>query len=176
MPETCRRTCESYHRIDIRALARDGLLTGSGTITWSLGGSVTRTVAIKGDGDCLKLICVNEGQKIEERVALSTTPVHLGGHRFWFACPGCDHRVAILYGGQRFRCRHCLDLRYRSQWESARFRAISRIQKVRRKLGGDANLLKPRPSRPRYMHVRTFERLISEEAEAWEAYASTKSR
>ena len=167
------RTCESYHRLDVRSLARDGLLTGSGTVTWSRGDHVTRAAEVHGDGDSIRLAYVIGGQEIEERVALTSTPVHLGGHRFWFLCPGCDRRVAILYGGKRFRCRHCLDLRYASQREGKRHRAISRIQRVRMKLGGTGNLTQPRPPRPRYMHARTFERLIMQENKAWQAYAST---
>jgi hypothetical protein len=80
-----------------------------------------------------------------------------------------------LYGGERFRCRYCLNLRYASQRESAKFRAISKIQRVRRKLEGSANLTEPRPQRPRYMHRVTFERLIREEAEAWRALGSTRA-
>ena len=170
---TTHRTCESYHRLDVRSLARDGLLTGSGTVTWSRGDHVTRAAEVHGDGDSIRLAYVIGGQEIEERVALTSTPVHLGGHRFWFLCPGCDRRIAVLYAGARFRCRHCHDLRYASQRESAKFRAISRIHRVRKKLGAGANLLKPRPRRPRYMHARTFKLLIRQENEAWEAYAST---
>ena len=174
--EATHRVCEDHHRLDVRSLARDGLLTGSSTVTWSRVGHVTGTVAINGDGDSVKLTYALDGQEIEERVALSRTPVHFGGHRFWFLCPGCERRIAILYGGERFRCRHCHDLRYRSQRESERHRAISRIQRVRMKLGGTGNLIQPRPPRPRYMHTRTFERLIRQENEAWQAYASAGSR
>ena len=171
--ESTHRVCEDHHRLDVRSLARDGLLTGSGTVTWSRRGHVTGTVTINGGGDSITLAYAIDGQEIEERVALNTTPVHLGGHRSWFHCPACHRRVAILYGGQRFRCRHCLDLRYASQRECKRHRAISRIQRVRIKLGGTGNLTRFRPPRPRYMHARTFERLIRQEAEAWSAYATT---
>jgi hypothetical protein len=170
------RTCEEMRRLDVRLLARDGLLTGSGVLTWSRGGHVTGTVAVRGDGDSVSLAYVSDGQEIEERVALDATAVHLGGERSWFLCPGCDRRVAVLYAGARFRCRHCLDLRYTSQRETPRFRAIARIQRVRVKLGGTGNLIEPRPRRPRYMHTRTFERLVVEEDEAWQAYASARSR
>ena len=41
-------------------------------------------------------------------------------------------RVAILYGGRRFRCRHCHDLRDESQRSNALFNAISRVQRARK--------------------------------------------
>ena len=164
-------TCEDHHRLDVLALARDGLLTGTGVLTWTRGGHVTGSISVKGDGDSVTLSYALDGQEIEEQIRLTTTPVHLGGHRFWFRCPGCDRRVAVLYGGARFRCRHCHDLRYSSQREPPRFRAISRIQRVRMKLLGTGDLTQPRPPRPRYMHRRTYQRLIKEEIEAWRSYA-----
>ena len=171
--EATHATCESYHRLDVRVLARDGLLSGTGTITWTNGDSVTASVSVSGDGDGITLTYVVAKQEIKERISLSNTPLHLGGYRSWFLCPGCDRRVAVLYGGKRFRCRHCLNLRYQSQRETPRFRAISRIQRVRKKLGGTDNLLQPALGRPRYMHCRTYQQLIREEAEAWLSYASS---
>ena len=167
--EATHRVCEDHRRLDVGALNRGGLLSGSGTLTWPDGSRV----AVTGNGDCLKLIYVIDGKETQERVSISKSPVHLGGYRSWFLCPGCDRRIAALYLAKRFRCRHCLDLRYASQRETPRFRAISRIQRVRKKLGGTGNLMKPRPSRPRYMHARTYQRLLREEDEAWQTYAST---
>jgi len=161
------RVCEDHHRLDVGALNRGGLLNGSGTLTWPDGHHVT----VIGYGDSLKLEYVIDGKKIQERVSLSKTAVHLGGHRSWFLCPGCNRRIASLYFMMQFRCRHCHDLRYRSQREAPRFRAISRIQRTRKKMGGSENLLQPRPSRPRYMHALTYARLVRKETEAWQAYA-----
>ena len=164
------RVCEDHHRLDVGALNRSGLLSGSGTLTWPDGHHVT----INGNGDSLRLEYVINGKEFQERVSISKTAVHLGGHRAWFLCPGCDRRIAALYFAKQFRCRHCHDLRYASQRDTPRFRAISRIQRTRKKLGGSENLLQPLPSRPRYMHALTYERLLSEEAEAWQAYAGIR--
>jgi len=52
------------------------------------------------------------------QVSLLTTPCNLGGIRYWFACPGCLEQVGVLYlppGTERFRCRHCHMLTYRSR-------------------------------------------------------------
>ena len=165
--EATHSTCESHHRLDVRELARSGLLSGSGTITWPDGHHVT----INGDGDSVALSYDINGKEFQERVSISKTAVHLGGHRSWFLCPGCNRRIAALYFVMQFRCRHCHDLRYASQRDTPRFRAISRIQRTRKKLGGSENLLQPRPSRPRYMHAQTYQRLLREEEAAWNAYA-----
>jgi hypothetical protein len=168
--EATHRTCESYRRLDVRELARGGLLTGSSTITWSRSGRVTGTISVCGDGESITLAYVADGEEIEERVRLSQTRVHFGGTRSWFLCPGCDRRVGVLYGGSRFRCRHCHNLRYASQREPQSFRAIAKIQRVQLKLGGSADLSQPTPIRPRYMHHRTYQRLLREEAAALQAY------
>ena len=161
-------TCESHHRLDVGALNRSSLLSGSGTITLRNGPCVT----VNGYGDSLKLTFAVDDEAVVERISLSKTAVHLGGHRSWFLCPGCNRRLAALYYAKRFRCRHCHDLRYASQRDTPRFRAISRIQRTRKKLGGSENLLQPRPSRPRYKHAQTYQRLLREEEAAWQAYAS----
>jgi hypothetical protein len=171
--EATHDTCEIYHRLDVKGLARDGLLTGTGTITWSRGERVTGGITVSGDGVSITLSYKIDGQEFVERVSLDKTAVHLGGYRSWFLCPGCDRRIAVLYGGARFRCRNCLDLRYVSQRECKRHRAISKIQRVRIKLGGTRNLIQKPPPRPRYMHHRTYQRLIREETEAWQAYSAT---
>ena len=168
--EATHRTCESHRRLDVRSLARSGLLSGSGTLTWADGHHVT----ISGYGESMELSYEFNGGTITERVSLSKTRVHLGGHRSWFLCPGCNHRIATLYFVKQFRCRHCHDLRYASQRETPRFRAISKVQRVRKKLGGSANLTEQTPSRPRYMHHRTYQRLLREEADAWQAYSVTR--
>ncbi len=51
-------------------------------------------------------------------VSLVTTPCNFGGVRYWFGCPSCGRRVAVLYlapGDVYFRCRHCNNLSYHSR-------------------------------------------------------------
>ena len=110
-----------------------------------------------------------EWEDVREPVSLEWTPCNFGGKRPWFVCPGdrCGRRVAILYGpGKYFLCRHCSDLRYESQREDKKDRALRRAQKIRQRLGGSANMMEPFPDRPKEMHHDTYMRLRSEHDEA----------
>ena len=69
---------------------------------------------------------------------------------------GCTEGTAVDGGASRVCCH---DLAYASQSETQVHRAITRVQKLRMRLGGSANLLDPFPGRPRGMHWRTYRRL-----------------
>jgi hypothetical protein len=110
----------------------------------------------------------SEWKSVEQRVPLVWTRCHLGGARSWFRCSAsiggrpCGRRVAKLYLRDHvFACRDCCGLAYASQSENPRYRAISRTQKARMRLGGTANLLEPFPKRPRGMHRWTYRRLLA---------------
>jgi hypothetical protein len=156
-------TCEAHHQLKASTLAHSGLLSGSGTLSWTDDGLV---ITVSGYDAAVVLKYTVCGKDISERITIDKTPVHLGGHRAWFRCPGCDRRVAALYLLRKFRCRHCHDLRYQSQRETPKDRAITRMKRVRKKLGGTGNLLERRPPRPRYMRRQTYERLVKEEEAA----------
>jgi hypothetical protein len=99
-----------------------------------------------------------------EVVGLLRTPQHFGGERLWFACPGCERRCAVLYGGRRFLCRYCVALPYASQHQAAPDRLRRRAQTVRERLGGSEyrNLSLSFPQRPPRMRWATYERLQAE--------------
>ncbi len=50
------------------------------------------------------------------------------------------------------------------------FRALRKAQKIRGRLGGSADMTEPFPSKPRYMHRRTYQRLRRQYEAAVEQY------
>jgi hypothetical protein len=97
-------------------------------------------------------------------VPIVRTPCNLGGARAWFLCPavGCGRRVAILYGGGIFACRHCSQLAYASSREDAGDRAARRADRLPARLGWEPGILNGEGSKPKWMRWRTFERLAAE--------------
>lgn len=92
-----------------------------------------------------------------QEIALTSTPCHYGGTRWWFLCPGCAKRVGVLVlRGQRYVCRHCAEVSYRSQAADAISRSWRRQRRLERRLGADP-LVKPTG-----MHWSTFHRLRTE--------------
>jgi hypothetical protein len=81
-----------------------------------------------------------------------------------FICPaaGCGRRVAILYGGGIFACRHCYRLAYASSREDVSDRAARRADRLRARLGWEPGILNGEGGKPKGMRWRTFERLAAE--------------
>jgi hypothetical protein len=156
---TSRLTCEDRRQLDVRVLARAGTLAGSGVVSWNCADRKAGSVGVIGDGNAVRLLYTINGRHVDEFIDLAWTDCGFGGRRPWFRCPGCGRRVGILYREHTFNCRHCCDLRYRSQRDNAANRALTRAQKIRIRLGAGANLAIPFPGRPRYMHCRTYQRL-----------------
>jgi hypothetical protein len=170
--------------LDVRNLHRDGLLKPGACFrsSWSRFGRETGSMRgfVYRDRVILSYRhhrgSEGEWEEVKEQVRLEWTPCNFGGERPWFTCPGvvngkrCGRRAAILYGpGKYFLCRHCHNLRYESQREDKKDRALRRAQKIRQRLGGSANMLEPFPARPKGMHHRTYMRLFREHHDAeWE--------
>ncbi|NQY60776.1 hypothetical protein [Cognatishimia sp.] len=163
-------TTDDYRSIDIRWLKREGLLESgvSRSITWSRGGEVTGSINVRSEPgrvilDYRQRDRGGEWQPERYPVYLDTTPCHMGGERHWFLCParGCGRRVAILYGGAIFACRHCYRLAYPSQREKPGDRAARKADRIRDKLGWEGGVLNgPEPwNKPKGMHQATFDRL-----------------
>jgi hypothetical protein len=160
-------TTEECHSLDIRELHREGLLK-PGTCfrsSWSRAGKEAASIRgfVHRDQVVLSYRHRNglggEWEDVKEPVSLEWTVCNFGGERPWFLCPGagCGRRVAIVYGrGKYFLCRHCYDLRYESQREDKNDRALRRARKIRRHLGGSANMLEPFPERPKGMNLDTY--------------------
>lgn len=165
-------TTDSYRSIDIRWLKREGLLSSGvcRNITWSRNGEVTASINVRSEPGRVFLNYrhrANGGEWQNENypVYLDITPCHMGGERHWFLCParGCRRRIAIIYGGAIFACRHCHRLVYHSQREDTGDRATRRADRIRETLGWPGGVLDGGGwGKPKGMHWRTYQRLCRE--------------
>lgn len=116
----------------------------------------------------------DEWKDMDYSVRVVWTDCALGGQRAWWQCPAvrCGRRVAVLYGGGIYACRHCHNLAYRTQREQAYDRASSRADRIR-KLGWEPGIL----NGSKGMHWRTFERLhAAHEANVQQSLAGIAAR
>lgn len=155
--------------IDIRWMRKNGLLVlnTAGSMSWECRGKETGCVGYRVEDDHLILRYWNkhmdgEWESIEDAICFTWTPCNFGGRRQWFLCPECNRRVAVVYGGKYFRCRHCQNLTYASQQEDKADRFMRKSRKIRRQMGGSNNLIEPFPWKPKNMHWSTCWRLRQE--------------
>jgi hypothetical protein len=163
-----KRTTGDLLNLDIRHLHRKGFLSRASFFSWawSRGGQPFATINLQYDptGDTLTLRYRTrsggeEWRDVERLVFLDRTPCTFGGTRPWFSCPGCGRRVAILYGGGVFQCRHCHRLAYSSQREGVLDSSTRPGDRLRAKLGWTPGVLNSREGKPKGMHWKTFEKL-----------------
>lgn len=108
-------------RIDVRLLARRGVLSGSVGLSlrwkdWPSASSVFVLLAERNGADIsLSTGFENLSERMTHHIPLDTTPCYFGGFRHWFLCPSCKRRVAILYLESSFGCRNCKDVTYTSK-------------------------------------------------------------
>ena len=166
-----KNTTDSYRTLDVRRLQRDGLLIPGHAFGWNWmrNGETVASIQMKPEADRVILMYSHrsgggEWKREEYPVFLDWTPCNYGGRRAWFRCPaaGCGRRVAILYGGDIFACRHCYRLAYPVERETADDRAARRANRIRQRLGWELGIFNPAGSKPSGMHWRTFERLAVE--------------
>lgn len=162
---------DDYRALDVRRWQRDGYLTPGRAFSWqwTRNGEVLASIQVRTESDRVILSYRQRGggdQWKDERypVRLSWSPCTYGGQRAWFLCPaaGCGQRVAILYGGGIFACRHCYRLAYPSQRESPDHRALRRADRIRARLGWEPGILNGDGCKPKWMRWRTFQRLSAE--------------
>lgn len=163
-------TTDDYRLIDVRRWQRDELLTPNKTFSWRWSRHGVEVASIRVSTEINRVTLTyrhrNGGGDWKDKsypVWLDWTPCNYGGQRAWFRCPasGCGRRVAILYSGGIFACRHCYQLAYPSQRETADNRATRRADKIRERLGWEPGILNGNGSKPKAMHWRTFERLTT---------------
>ena len=161
---------DDYRQLDVRRWQREGYLMLERAFNWgwTWNGETIASIRVKPEGNALLLSYRhrdkdNAWKQERYTVQLDWTECSYGGERAWFLCPAksCGRRVAILYGGDIFACRHCYQLVYRSQRENDDERVKRRLAKIRASLGwppGSPHL----NTKPNGMRCRTFERLTAE--------------
>jgi len=161
-----RRTTSDYRQLDIRKLQREGLLKPGRIFSrqWKSSNKTMATVNVHTEKNKITLSYKhksngNEWKDVSYLVWLDWTWCNYGDWRAWFLCPGCSRRVAILYGGATFACRHCYKLAYPCQRETALDRVARRANRIRRQLGWEEGVFSLPSGKPKGMHWNTFERL-----------------
>lgn len=162
----------SMRRLDMADLKRLGMLQPGGrySLAWFQGGEKTGSIVVRPSFNSVLLEYKarqwgDDWQEIEDRIPLAFSTPNYGGRRTWFVCPSCGKRKRVLWGGTYFRCAKCYGMVYDSQYEDRASRLIQKSQKVRMKLGGDANLIDWFPPRPKRMRRKTYERLLEQDFE-----------
>lgn len=153
---------EQSHRLDVRDLARRGLLKSTGAFSWSWNrggepsGNITVHVEAQNALTLRYTFTVHDvARDVSERVGIVRTPCPYGGSRPWFHCTRCPRRVAVLYLRQGvFACRHCQRVAYSSQSDDALDRMWRKQGKIEARLGD-------RWQRPKGMRQQTYRGLIA---------------
>ncbi len=154
---------ESYLRLSVSNLYRWGYLSGGSqrfNLTWREGREPVGSIAGYGSKDEVQLeyqTGASTGKPVDwsYSIRLEWTPCNYGGCRPWFRCPACGDRVATLYGGNRFLCRRCKGLAYRSQTADYLNAAINKRERLEARLHNHNGML----YRPKGMHWKTFNRI-----------------
>jgi len=159
-----KNTTASFRKLDVRPMQRKGALRPGthSTWHWSRGGQPCGSISARAEFGCVVLSYRHqrwnetEWTHKEYPVTIEWTRCHFGGERAWFRCParGCGKRVATLWGGEIYACRQCHNLAYESQNETAHSRALTKVQSIRVKLGGEA--AGDFPPKPKGMHWKTY--------------------
>ena len=156
--------------LDVRKMQRDGLLQAGRSLSWSWSrnGVARGSISVRTEFDSVTLDYRQRDHSGEWRdmnypVRLTWTPCHYGGRRAWWLCPaaGCGRRVAVLYGGGVFACRHCHQLSYKSQNDTPSSAAYRRADNLRDRLGWMPGVIHGIGNKPKGMHWQTFLRMLA---------------
>lgn len=175
-------TTRGRNTLDVRKWQRDRLLIPGYRFdtSWTRNGQPNGSISVMVNTGSVNLIYRpggDTGQDMNYPVMIDWTPCNYGGKRAWWKCPCCGRRVAVLYSGKMFACRHCHKLAYQTQREQAHDRAGSRADTIRKRLGWDAGILNLPGGKPKGMHWRTFERLqVAHDAHTNQALAGMAAK
>jgi hypothetical protein len=151
--------------LDIRLLQRSVQLrrNWSRSIHWTNGHSKCSVGLTVHGGDFVTISYAdgNGGSRFET-LDITWTHPNFGGERPWWTCPNCSRRCAIVYalGSHPFVCRLCASLTYvtaqSDEFTRATRKSLDRQKRIGWVLGA------PFPSKPKGMHWRTWERLVTD--------------
>ena len=164
-----KRTTDKLNRLDIRQVHRAGRLEPGESSIWSWRKNVdlvSQVTIHAGDDEVSLHYRISEPLGVSRdyscSVTIAWTPCNFGGRRAWWICPVCGRRVAILWGGRRYACRHCHDLAYSSTRTAPGSACYARANKVRARLGWGGGIASPTGSKPKWMHWSTYLRLLQQ--------------
>ena len=95
-------------------------------------------------------------------VGITTSSCHYGNYRYWFNCPNCNKRVSVLYCAGLYVCRHCIKANYATQLMQPIDKLFRKVAKIRHRLEWKPGIANGHGSRPKGMHRKTYDRLVSE--------------
>lgn len=98
------------------------------------------------------------------KLQVEHTPCRFGGHRHWYCCPACHRRCEFLYQASKgsVACRKCLNLCFPTETATPADRALLKVERIRSSLGWPPGIANGHRARPRYMHQKTFAKLVAE--------------
>ena len=152
--------------LDLRKITRKGLLVPGNSFSWQWLVCKREVASIDIQVDLQSVMLSyrvkSTDQLVEQRVQTQTSPCNLGGQRHWFTCPRCSKRVAVIYApGRYFACRQCGGLGYATQKEGVGDRAMTKADRLRKRLGWPAGIAHGDGGKPKGMHWETFWQLKS---------------
>ena len=150
--------------LDIRKISRNGLLVPGNSFSWQWLVCKREVASLNIRVDLQSMVLSyrmkSTDELVEQRVQTQTSPCNLGGQRHWFTCPRCSKRVAVLYApGRYFACRLCGGLGYATQKEGVGDRAMTKADRLRKRLGWPAGIAHGDGGKPKGMHWKTFLKL-----------------
>ena len=155
---------DEFHKLDLATFEGEWFEVGRrGAVTWSRGGRETGSIGYRLGRDFMELSYTAgrepDRENIRERFDLSFTDQHFGGRRRWLICRGCGRRCRVLIGGRYFRCRHCYQATYPSQYDQFRVKGLAKAEKARERVGAEPGIANLWAGKPKGMHWRTYRRL-----------------
>jgi len=158
-------TTRGRNTLDVRKLQRDGVLIPGYRFesSWTRNGQPSGAISVVVNERGVHLIYRHggdTGQDMNYPVLIDWTPCNYGGKRAWWKCPCCGRRVAVLYSGKMFACRHCHRLDYESTRTAPDSKPYERADKLRKRLGWCAGVANPTGDKPKGMHWKTYGRLM----------------